>query len=358
MISLSNPRRILAAIAIVLLPAAAHGATTLARAHLERRSVVRTDLALGRRDATRTMAFVPAGIFTQGDGVANCGRDEREVTLTHDFFLGVTEITNEQYRTMVQWAYDQGYVTAMASTVTDALGSGQELLDLDDADSEITFDPGSETFGLREASYALRYAYPFGYDPSDHPVKEVTWYGAASYCDWLSLSEGLPMAYSHVNWSCGPGGDPYEATGYRLPTDAEREYAAQWNDERIYPWGDDDPDCGRTNFYYDQLLMGDYCVHWTAAVGSYPTGAQPGFDRLVYDLSGNVWEWANDWWQCILGSDAVTDPRGPGSGSSRVRRGGGWCFYASTLRVAYRKGTHRDFSSSYIGFRPARSAFP
>ena len=357
MISSSNGRRILAAIAIVLLPATARGAAILGGAPIERRSVVRTDLALGRQDATRAMAFVPAGVFTQGDGVAHCGVDEREVTLTHNFFLAVTEVTNEQYRTMVQWAYDQGYVTATASTVTDALGSAQELLDLDDADSEITFDPGTETFGLREVDYALTYAYPLGYDPTDHPVKEVTWYGAASYCDWLSLSEGLPMAYSHINWSCGPGGDPYEAIGYRLPTDAEWEYAAQWNDERIYPWGDEDPDCGRTNFY-DSLWMGDYCVRWTAAVGSYPSGAQPGFDRLVYDLSGNAWEWTNDWWQCDLGLDAVTDPRGPGSGSARVRRGGSWNFLASYLRVAYRLYNFPSYSYYNIGFRPARSAFP
>ncbi len=119
--------------------------------------------------------------------------------------------------------------------MTDALGLSQEVLLYvnDEAYGEITFDPGTQTFGLRQADYALGFAYPLGYDPSDHPVKEVTWYGAASHCDWLSLSEGLPMAYSHVNWSCGPGGYPYEATGYRLPTDAEWEYAAQWNDERF-----------------------------------------------------------------------------------------------------------------------------
>ena len=358
MISTSRPQRAIAFIASMLLPAAAEGAAGIAPAHLGRGSAVRTDLALGRWGPPEGMAFVPAGVFTQGDGVANCGVDQREVTLTHDLFLAATEVKNEQYRSLVQWAYDVGYVTATASTVTDAFGSGQELLDLDDEHSEITFDPGTETFGLREVDYALQNAYPLGYDPTDHPVKEVTWYGAVSYCDWLSLSEGLPMAYNHVSWSCGPGGDPYEATGYRLPTDAEWEYAAQWNDDRIRPWGDEDPDCGRTNFR-DDLWMMDYCVRWTSPVGSYPGGAQPGFDRLVHDLSGNVWEWANDWWLCDLGSAAVTDPRGFGSGSYRVLRGGSWSSYASGLRAAGRDAGDPYYSSSSgVGFRPARSVFP
>ena len=58
------------------------------------------------------MAAVPAGVFTMGDGVAICGTDQRQVTLTHDFYLGQHEVTNLEYLEAVQWAYDQGYVTA------------------------------------------------------------------------------------------------------------------------------------------------------------------------------------------------------------------------------------------------------
>ena len=237
------------------------------------------------------MVLVPAGTFIMGDGVAWCGTDQREVTLTHAFWLARYEVTNGEYLSMVQWAYDQGHVTATPFAVNDAIGSGEMLLELDASRTEIVFDPVTETFALQESAYALTYAYPLGYDPSDHPVKLVTWYGAAAYCDWLSMSEGLDPAYDHSTWNCGPGGNPYEAEGYRLPTDAEWEYAAQSDDERIYPWGDEAPDCTRANSNY--AWPDGFCVQWTAPGGSYPDGAQPNLSSPVYDLVGNVMEWCN-----------------------------------------------------------------
>jgi formylglycine-generating enzyme required for sulfatase activity len=205
---------------------------------------------------TPAMVTVPAGVFIMGDGEAYCGHDEHEVTLTRDFCLGQHEVTNREYLEAVQWAYDHGYVTATTISVHDNLdGSTQELLNLDPPGSEIQFD-GAGTFFLRESPFGQA-VYPEGYDPSDHPVKHVTWYGSVSYCDWLSLQAGLPRAYQHSgDWPCN-GGDPYGAAGYRLPTDAEWEYAAQWDDERIYPWGNEAPDCGRANYYYG---LDAYCV--------------------------------------------------------------------------------------------------
>ncbi|MBU1702693.1 MAG: formylglycine-generating enzyme family protein [Candidatus Eisenbacteria bacterium] len=210
------------------------------------------------------MVTVPARTFLMGDGHSFCGETLHEVTLTRDFQLGRYEVTNQEYMEAVQWAYDNGYVTVTTTNVLDNLdGSTEALLKLTNYGSQIVFD-GAGTFYLTETPYGLS-GYPQGYDPSQHPVLEVTWYGAARYCDWLSLQAGLTRAYEHSgDWLCN-GGDPYGAEGYRLPTDAEWEYAAQWDDEREFPWGNEAPDCNRLNFrpYPD-------CVGWTSPVGNYP----------------------------------------------------------------------------------------
>jgi len=298
------------------------------------------------------MVTVPAGVFIMGDGDAYCGQDEHEVTLTRSFYLGQHEVTNQEYMEAVQWAYDIGYVTATTSLVRDNLdGSTEELLNLDDVDSEIQFD-GAGTFYLRESpSNHAQNAYPDGYDPSDHPVMEVTWYGSVRYCDWLSLQAGLPRAYEHSgDWSCN-GGDPYGAEGCRLPTDAEWEYAAQWDDERIYPWGDEDPDCSWANFYYHT----EYCVGWTSPVGSYPDAPEV---LGLSDMAGNVWEWCNDWHVCDLGTNPGTDPTGPSSGTHRVLRGGSWVIGDAYLRCADRYSNYPRYSNGNVGFRAARTVSP
>ena len=300
-----------------------------------------------------SMVLVPSGDFLMGDGSAYCGQREHRVTLTRDFWLGQYEVTNQEYLEMVQWAYDRGYVTATSASLRDNLdGSTEELVDLDDEHCELVFSNG--IFSLREAAFALRVAYPDGYDPADHPMQEVTWYGSVSYCDWLSLSEGLSRAYDHSTWICGEG-DPYSAEGYRLPTDAEWEYAAQWDDERYYPWGGELPNCSLANFLHNDIY---YCVRWTTPVGSYPAGVQPNLSDPIYDLSGNVYEWANDWRECDLGTSPEIDPPGPGSGDVRVLRGGGWPSDSAFLDASARSALIPYYGFQYIGFRPARTAEP
>lgn len=283
------------------------------------------------------MVLVPAGTFIMGDGVAYCGVDEHQVTLTRAFYLGQHEVTNQEYMEAVQWAYDHGYVTATASSVMDAMdGSTVEILDLDDSECEISFSGG--VFALRNAGHGIN---------PDHPVIEVTWYGATRYCDWLSMQEGLPRAYQHGgNWSCN-GGDPYGAAGYRLPTDAEWEYAAQYDDERIYPWGNEPPDCARANY--------SGCVGWTSPVGSYPDAPA---SLGLSDMAGNGWEWCNDWWVCNLGGDPEQNPEGPASGTHRVLRGGNWYYDGYYLRCASRYYEYPGLGISGVGFRAARTVSP
>jgi sulfatase modifying factor 1 len=283
------------------------------------------------------MIVVPAGTFTMGDGETNCGIDEREVTLTRDFYLGQHEVTNQEYMEALQWAYDQGYVTATTSSVMDAMdGSALELIDLDDPDCEVSFSDG--VFALRDAGHGIN---------PDHPIMEVTWYGAVRYCDWSSMIEELPRAYEHSgDWSCN-NHDPYGAAGYRLPTDAEWEYAAQYDDERTYPWGNEPPDCSRANYAG--------CTDWTSPVGSYPDAPAA---LGLSDMGGNVWEWCNDWHVCSLGTSAATDPVGPTTGTSREVRGGSFNEFAVSLPCATRLGGGPGASSFHVGFRVARTVSP
>ena len=287
-----------------------------------------------------SFVFVPSGTFSMGDGMARCGVDERLVTLTHDFWIGQYEVTNQEYLDLVQWAYDQGYVTATSSSVQDLVdGSKKELVELDSPYCELAFSGG--VFTLRDAGHGIN---------PDHPVTEVTWFGAVAYCDWLSVSEGLRRAYDHSDWQCGLDGNPYKANGYRLPTDAEWEYAAQWDDERIYPWGNESPTCSLANYSYDGL-----CVGWTTPVGSYPAGVQPNLAAPIYDLGGNVEEWCNDLYECDLGTSPETDPTGAGDGFYRVTRGGAYSVYPSYMRVSSRSRRLGGSGDSIVGFRLARS---
>jgi formylglycine-generating enzyme required for sulfatase activity len=277
---------------------------------------------------------IPAGSFTMGDGIAPCGSNLYPVTLTKDFYLGRAEVTNAQYLDMLQWAYDNGHVAATLAYVYDAMGSNKILVTV--VNSEIAFRNG--TFRLADNGHGIN---------PDHPVTMVSWYGAAAYCDWLSLREGLDPAYDHTTWRCNDR-DPYRAWGYRLPTDAEWEYAAQYDDERRYPWGDVDLTSSLANYNQN--------VGWTAPVGSYQ--AEKTIDgNGLFDMAGNVREWCNDWFECFA-FPASTDPPGPPTGIDRVYRGGGWQDSGPSLRCAARMRTDPGRCSNDLGFRVARTVIP
>ena len=157
--------------------------------------------------------------------------------------------------------------------------------------------------------------YPQG---SDHPMNCVSWPEAAAYCAWL---------------------------GARLPTEAEWEMAARGDTDRIYPWGNAPPSC-------DRAVMG-FCAGGTQPVGSKPAGASP-FGAL--DMCGNVWEWVADWYAPdYYAWSPRDDPRGPRSGTERVRRGGGWAnAFLPPLRISYRAHAKPEERNIYVGFRCAR----
>jgi formylglycine-generating enzyme required for sulfatase activity len=259
------------------------------------------------------MVTIPAGSFLMGQ--AGVATPEHSVTLTNDFLLGRTEVTNAQFLEALNWAKAQGLVSVVGDYVQQ-YGVNLRPINASGFDYvEIRYNAGTQQFYLQAGTYDAGSwgpgeAYPGGnYDPANHPVNFVTWYGAACYCDWLSLMNGLPPYYNG-NWGQVPSpNNPYAVTGYRLPTEAEWEFAAQYDDERTYPWGPTSPNCTLANFY-----IGYFCVGWTSPVGAHPAGASA---LGLQDMAGNLGEWCNDWY-ASYSAGAVSDPPGPNSGSGRV----------------------------------------
>jgi formylglycine-generating enzyme required for sulfatase activity/pimeloyl-ACP methyl ester carboxylesterase len=286
---------------------------------------------------------IPAGTFTMGSPTNEYGRGSDEtqhtVTLTTPFLMSATEVTNQQYADMAQWAYDRGYCSVTSSIIHDNMdGSTHKLLDLnaDHGNCEISFSNGTFTVDSGKET---------------HPVKEVEWYGAVAYCDWLSLRRGLPRAYDHATWQCN-GNDPYNATGYRLPTEAEWEYACRAGTQTPFNTGSC-LDAGTQANYngnkpYASCSSGPY-VGWSMPVGSYPDNTYG-----LYDMHGNLWEWCNDRYGSYNGDE--TDPTGPTAGLYRVFRGGEWFNYGSDCRSADRYTIYPVSSYNGIGFRPVKSA--
>jgi formylglycine-generating enzyme required for sulfatase activity len=291
------------------------------------------------RDSEADFVYIAPGTFTMGSPTDEPGRypgeTQHQVTLTHGIYIQTTEVTNQQYMELAQWAYDNGHITADESYLYDNLdGSTEVLKELGAEYYEITFSNGV-----------------FSCINPDHPVQTVTWYGSVAYCDWLSLQQGLPRAYSHATWQCN-GGNPYTAVGYRLPTEAEWEYACRAGSTTAFANG---PitypiDCAPIDPNLD--LMGWYCGN--AADWTHPVAQKLPNAWGLYDMHGNVSEWCNDWYESYGGT--VTDPVGPGAGSYRVLRGGYWNNYAQRCRSAYRFNYLPGYAYVGFGFRSVRSS--
>jgi formylglycine-generating enzyme required for sulfatase activity len=173
------------------------------------------------------------------------------------------------------------------------------------------------------------------------PVEKVSWHDVIEYCNKRSLREGLTPAYrgSGDSVTCD-----LSASGYRLPTEAEWEYAAKGGANGAY-----------LTYEYAGSNSVDGIGWYTDNSGNrtHPAGQKQPNDLGIYDMSGNVWEWCWDWYGNYPGG-SQTDPVGPASGSSRVLRGGSWENSAPFLRSAYHGGSTPANRVNSVGFRLVR----
>ena len=270
-----------------------------------------TDAATGPCGFVR----IEAGTFTMGSPSGELGRDSDEtqhsVTLTRDFYLQTTEVTQAQWQRLM---------------------------------------------GNNPSRFS---------GCADCPVETVNWWEAVAYATALSAAEGLPACYTLTG--CGgvlPGNDmecsgvtinaaganPYDCEGYRLPTESEWEYAAR---------------AGTTTATYAGNLTSTSCsdstvlpIAWFCGNSddvTQPVGGRQPNAWGLYDMLGNVWEWTWDWLLRTYPSTA-TDPTGATGGSSRVRRGGSWYNLARDARAADRGDDTPGVRDHNMGFRPARTA--
>ncbi|MEZ5560786.1 MAG: PEGA domain-containing protein [Pseudomonadales bacterium] len=263
------------------------------------------------------LVLLQPGPFTMGASRRQPGRRANEtlheVTLRRLFYLGTREVTNAEFR---------------------AFASGHDSGKFQD--------------------YSL--------NDDDQPVVNLSWTDAALYCNWLSDQDGLPRFYD-TEFGKVTGINP-RATGYRLPTEAEWAWSARQVDVSSdgeplrFPWGGNLPPPDRHGNYADRsavnlvgrIIFG-YNDNYIVAA---PVATYPPTSKGLYDLSGNVAEWVNDFYE-IPSTDAVTDPLGPAQGEYHVIRGSSWMHGTITeLRLAF-----RDYGSDGrqdVGFRIARFA--
>jgi formylglycine-generating enzyme required for sulfatase activity len=169
------------------------------------------------------------------------------------------------------------------------------------------------------------------------PVETVSWYDAIAYCNALSRREGLTPAYTRsgdtVTWNRG-------ANGYRLPTEAEWEYACR---------------AGTTTPYYTGSSVDNAGWYRDNSEGTtHPVGQKQANAWGLYDMHGNVWEWCWDWYGSYA-NGPQTDPQGALAGADRVLRGGSWIIFGQYLRSADRFNYYPSRGDGYLGFRLVRS---
>jgi formylglycine-generating enzyme required for sulfatase activity len=333
--------------------------------------------------AIGTEVHLSGGEYEMGDhfGFVDPNHPSDELPLhnvkINSFYISNTETTNQQFLEYLNSSFSQGKIEVRNKIVYKA---GTDEIYYYTNQFESFYSIGFE--GNRFSIVDLR---------ANHPVVGVMWSGAVAYCNWLSIQNGLEECYNLTTWECN-----FTKNGYRLPTEAEWEYAARGGQTAPYfnyPWGNDQdvtkanwPDSGdpyETGSYphttpvmfYDGTLKLKSEYNWPGSASSYQTSNGANAFGL-YDMAGNVWEFVNDWYgQNYYSLSPGDNPKGPASGfimpdgkAYRGMRGGNWYNGYSTTSVndghsrvsnrnpSYYRGPQDPNHPWYhVGFRIARN---
>jgi formylglycine-generating enzyme required for sulfatase activity len=286
------------------------------------------------------LVLIPAGDFLMGSPDSDKDATDNEkpqhrIRITRPFYLGTTEVTVGQFRRVVE-----------------ATGLRTE------AETD-----GKGGYGWNEAKYAWEQGPKYtwrnpGFPQSDdHPVVEVSWNDAIAFCNKLSEMEGLKPYYQFGGGS-QTGGD-----GYRVPTEAEWEYACRGGTPTRYSSGDDPETLAQVDNFADGTLKakgGIFASLTTIAardghVFTAPVGRFRANRFGVFDMHGNVLEWCWDAYKADYYKESPpADPLGPSKAADRVIRGGSWSHHPQFCRSALRFGSLPGRRNGFLGFRVAR----
>ena len=267
-----------------------------------------------------TAVVIPPGSFTMGSPQDDPGREDDEgpthrVTLTRGFVMDRTEVTRAEFEAFVSAS---GHVTDVETAGWGQVENGHTRQD-----------------GVSWRSPPTPHGDVFG---PTHPVVLVSWRDAVAFADWRSARDGL-----------APCREP-ACDGWRLPTEAEWEWAARAGSTESHPGGGVEA----RNCAGDPVLARRAWFCGTSEGAPHPVGGLAPNAWGLHDMQGNVWEWTADWYGGY-GRKPATDPRGSDDEEDKTSRGGGWGSRVEDCRVTMRTADPPDVGYDNTGFRLVRS---
>jgi formylglycine-generating enzyme required for sulfatase activity len=307
------------------------------------------------------MIYVPGSTFQMGKDPDEKGASDEspQHTITlRPYRIAKYEVTNAQYAAALNWALKKGYLhNSKFEPYLDSPGGSVYMrgnyLKRIAPDTDIQFFNGE--FKVRQRN---------GIFLGNHPVVEVTWYGAAAYTNWISELQGLPPCYDPVTYVPNHP----ESGGYRLPAEAEWERAAGWSKNsadrhRRYATGRDtiSPKYANYNFNHPLKAIGLKEYPYTTPVGHYDGISPDTIDSPspigCYDMSGNAYEWCQDHFYPYPGPESSVDPKKV-LREFRIVRGGSWSSISDSLRTTNRGWSNPGMTFRTFGLRVAQSVTP